>query len=396
MPAVLYLLAIALFAQGTSEFVLAGLLAPIAVDLHISIGSAGLLTAAYALGIVVGAPAMALAARRLSPARALVGFLVLFTLAHVIGATTSSFGVLLTTRAVAAVANAGFIAVSLASAARLVAPDRQARAVALLVGGTTLALIAGVPLGALIGTHLGWRAALWGIAAVCVPVMVGIALGMPRGTEAPGQGGRAARPAPQGPGDSAPTVGQELRTLRRLELRVVLVLAALVNGATFGSFTFLAVIATDVAGVGADLVPAVLAIFGCGAFLGVMLSGRYGDRRWRQLIRWGTPALGSAWLGLAIGASSVPIFLILVPVGATTAFVVGSTLIARVMAASHGAPTLGCAFATVALNVGAMLGPILAGLSVDAAGARAALAVSAGLVGFAVLLLCSAWVRRRW
>ncbi|NEB78138.1 MFS transporter, partial [Streptomyces sp. SID14478] len=123
MPFALYLLALAVFAQGTSEFMLSGLAPDIAHDLGISLPAAGSLTSAFAVGMIVGAPPAAVLALRRSRRAALAGFLTVFALAHVVGALTGSYAVLLATRVVAALANAGFLAVALATAASLVAPD---------------------------------------------------------------------------------------------------------------------------------------------------------------------------------------------------------------------------------------------------------------------------------
>src|SRR5262249_53560419 len=116
MPVAVYLLALAVFAQGTSEFMLSGLLPGIASDLNVSIPDAGLLTSAFAVGMVVGAPLMAVLSLRLSKRTALVAFLIVFLLVHVAGAVTTSYEVLLVTRVVAALSNAGFLAVSVATA----------------------------------------------------------------------------------------------------------------------------------------------------------------------------------------------------------------------------------------------------------------------------------------
>src|SRR4051794_21070657 len=98
MPLPLYLLAVALFAMGTSEFMLAGLLPDIAADFGVPVSTAGLLTSAFAIGMVVGAPLMAGLARRWPRRSSLLGFLGLFLAAHVLGACTGSFTVLLATR----------------------------------------------------------------------------------------------------------------------------------------------------------------------------------------------------------------------------------------------------------------------------------------------------------
>lgn len=181
MPFSLYPLAVAVFAMGTSEFMLAGLVPDIAADLGVSIGSAGLLTSAFAVGMVVGAPSMAALTRRWRARVSLSAFLLTFALVHVLGAVTTSFGVLLVTRLVAAVANAGFLAVALSTAATLVPAGRQGRGLAVLLAGTTLATIAGVPGGAVLGTMLGWRATFWAIALLCLPAVVGIATALPAG-----------------------------------------------------------------------------------------------------------------------------------------------------------------------------------------------------------------------
>jgi len=158
MPLPLYLLAMAVFAMGTSEFMLAGLLPDIASDFDVTVGTAGVLTSAFAIGMIVGAPLVAALARNWPRRSSLLGFILAFAAAHAAGAITTSFPVLFATRVVAALANAGFLAVALTAAATLVPPDKKGRALAVLLSGTTVATIAGVPGGAVLGTLLGWRA----------------------------------------------------------------------------------------------------------------------------------------------------------------------------------------------------------------------------------------------
>lgn len=179
MPLPLYLLAVAVFAMGTSEFMLAGLVPAIAASLDVSVGAAGLLTSTFAVGMVVGAPLMAALARRWPARASLLSFVLVFAAAHVVGALTTSFAVLLVTRVLAALANAGFLAVALSTAAALVATDRKGRALAVLLSGTTVATVAGVPGGAALGTLLGWRATFWAIALLCLPAAVGVVKGIP-------------------------------------------------------------------------------------------------------------------------------------------------------------------------------------------------------------------------
>ncbi|WP_116948585.1 Cmx/CmrA family chloramphenicol efflux MFS transporter [Jiangella endophytica] len=371
MPVVVYLLALAVFAQGTSEFMLAGLVPEIAAGLSVSVPAAGSLTSAYAVGMIVGAPAMALLSRRWSPRAALLGFLTAFLLAHVIAATTGTYAVLAGTRVVAALANAGFLAVALGTVAALAGPRATGRATSVVLGGVTVACIAGVPGGAWLGQLWGWRAPFWAVAVACVPALVAIARTVPR---------RAAdRP------EEAPTSARaELAVLRRPRLRLILLLGALLNAATFGAFTYLAPIVTDVAGLGEGWVPPVLALFGLGACAGVTAGGRIADRpgAGRTLAAL-TTALLTGWVLTALLAHRPAVLLAGVAVQGALSFAVGSALIARSLQAATGAPRLAGAYATAAMNVGAAAGPWLAGAALTA-GDRSPLWVSAALVAAAV------------
>ncbi|MEU9506062.1 Cmx/CmrA family chloramphenicol efflux MFS transporter [Micromonospora sp. NPDC048170] len=354
MPRPLYLLAVAVFAMGTSEFMLAGLLPAIASDLDVTVGAAGLLTSAFAIGMVVGAPLMAGLARNWPGRSSLLGFVLVFLAAHLVGAATSSFLVLFVTRLVAALANAGFLAVALTVAARLVAPGRRGRALAVLLSGTTAATVAGVPGGAALGAMLGWRATFWAVAVLCLPAAIGILRGIP------------ARPA-QEDETGGPALRSELAQLRRPRLILVMLLGALVNAATFGSFTFLAPVVTDTAGLGGLWVSVVLVIFGVGSFVGVTVAGRLSDQRPGLVVAAGGPLLLVGWLALAVLAGKPAALLVLVFVQGALSFALGSTLIARVLYEAAGAPTMGGSYATAALNVGAAAGPVVAATTLNTA-----------------------------
>ncbi|TCO43931.1 DHA1 family chloramphenicol resistance protein-like MFS transporter [Kribbella antiqua] len=373
MPFVLYLLGLAVFAQATSEFMLSGLGPDIAQDLGVSIPTAGWLTSAFAVGMIVGAPAIAVLGARWPRRRTLLVTLTVFLAVHVLGAITTSFSVLLITRVIAALANAGFLAVALATATSLVRPDAKGRATSVLLGGTTLACIAGVPGGALLGQHLGWRSAFWAVAIISLPAVIAILRSVPAA--------RTTGPA---------TVGG-IRVRRRLV--VLLLLGALVNGATFCSFTYLAPVLTEVTGLSQASIPLMLALFGLGSFIGVTAAGRYADRR---ITRWAFVAgstLLLGWCAFAITASSPATTVTLVFIQGALSFAVGSTLISYALYASAESPVLAGGLATASLNVGATLGPLLGGAAISLTNYRAPLWVSALLAGTA---LCVAAIAHRW
>ncbi len=374
MPLPLYLLAMAVFAMGTSEFMLAGLLPDIASDVGVTVGTASVLTSAFAIGMIVGAPLVAAPARDWPRRAGLLGFILAFAAAHAVGALTTSFPVLFATRVVAALANAGFLAVALTAAGALVPSDRKGRALAVLLSGTTVATIAGVPGGSVLGTLLGWRATFWAVAVLCLPAAFGILKGIPAGR---GEEAATGRPA----------LRAELAQLTRPRLILVMVLGALVNAATFGSFTFLAPVVTDTAGLSEWWISVVLVLFGAGSFVGVTVAGRLSDRRPGAVIAVGGPLLLIGWPALALLADEPVALFTLVFVQGALSFALGSTLIARVLYEAAGAPTMAGSYATAALNVGAAVGPLVAATTLGTAlGNRGPLWASGLLVAVTLLV----------
>lgn len=376
MPLALYSLALATFVMATSEFMLAGLLPAIATELDVSVGTAGLLTSAFAVGMVVGAPLMAATARRPPARMTLIICLLLFAGSHVVGAMTPVFSVLLATRVLSALANAGFLAIALSTAVALVPEDRKGRALSILLAGTTIATVAGVPAGTLIGAGLGWRTTFWTISALCLPALLGVARGIADDAVRAVAGG------------SAPRLRAELRQLTDSRLIVAMTAGALVNGGTFAAFTFLAPVVTGVAGLAELWVPVALVVFGFGSFLGVTAAGRLSDRHSGLVLAGGGTLLLAGWGVFALAAVHPAALLSLVLIQGCLAFAVGSTLIARVLYAASGAPTMGGAYATAALNAGAAAGPVLGAFALSTGlGLLGPIWTAAALTALALLII---------
>ncbi|HCG54855.1 MULTISPECIES: Cmx/CmrA family chloramphenicol efflux MFS transporter [Brevibacterium] len=385
MPFALYLLALVVFAMGTSEFMLAGLVPDISTYFAVSVGTAGLLTSAFAAGMVIGAPVMAAFTRRLPVKATLLGCVLVFALSHIVGALTPDFTVLFITRVIAAIVNAGFLAVALGAATKLVAPDAKGRAVAVLLAGTTVATVAGVPAGALLGTALGWQSTFWAIALLCVPAAIGIAAGFTTRTD------DSSREEPPSP---SPSLRAELAQLTSPRLVLTMLLAALVNAGTFATLTFLAPIVTDTAGLSQWWVSVALVLFGVGSFFGVTAAGRLSDARPRIVIVVGGSVLVLGWVALALFATNPAALLGLVFTQGVLGFAVGSTLITRVLYAAPGAPTMAGSYATAALNVGAATGPVLAAAALSVRPGALGPVWVAVIVTTAALLLAVALLRR--
>ncbi|GAB3357859.1 MFS transporter [Amycolatopsis echigonensis] len=292
---------------------------------------------------------------------ALLAFLGLFSGVHVIGALTTDFPLLLATRALAAFANAGFLAVALASLPSLVPADAVGRATSVLLSGVTLACIVGVPAGTVLGQYAGWQAAFWAIAAITA--VAAAALTTTSFDDPP----------------SASPVVREWRVLAQPCVAAIVGKGILVNGGTFAAFTYLGTMTAPT-----GWVPVVLAAFGVGSFVGVTIAGKAGPK----MLKAGTAVLTAVWVAAFFAAQSLPGLLIAALLTGATAFGVGSALIAAIVTtAGNAAPRVAGAIATTAFNLGAVVGPAVAGAFVlDATQARAAFWVSAAFTAAAMLL----------
>ncbi|WP_084337622.1 MFS transporter [Actinomadura oligospora] len=363
LPLPVYLLAFSLFGMGSSEFLVAGVLPDIAGDLRISLPSAGWLISLYAIGVVVGGPPLAVLTLRWPRRTTLVATQLLFAAALATGLLTSGYTLFLVTRFVCGLAYAGYFAVAAVSAVGLVPPERTARASGVVVSGLGLAMVLGGPAGALLSHFTGWCGGFWAVAAL---TCAGAVLTW------------AAVPATRAGGE--PGVRRELRTMRRPRLWVVFAATLLSTAAYMITYTYLAALLRDVTGVANVWVPAVLTLFGAGAFLGLSWGGRISDGRPHQALLTGAVgiALVSALLASFAGRASivVPLVLLLGVAG----FVLNPALYGRVFTLASQAPTLAGATTVSMFQLGISLVPLIAGAALNAGAGLASLPwIGAGL-----------------
>ena len=158
VPRVVAVLALSIFVLGTSEFMITGLLPEMARDLAVSIPQTGYLISAFAIGMIVGAPLMAVVTLAMPRRTTLVASLVVFVAGHVLAALASDYAVVLVARVLTALATATFWVVAAVVAVSMVGEHLRARALAVLLSGLTIATVLGIPLGTVVGQQLGWRA----------------------------------------------------------------------------------------------------------------------------------------------------------------------------------------------------------------------------------------------
>ncbi|MBO2465176.1 MFS transporter [Actinomadura violacea] len=368
LPPGVYLLAFSLFAMGSAEFLLAGVLPDIAGDLHVSLSSAGALISAFAIGVVIGGPPFAVLTLRWPRRTTLVATQAVFAVAVAASLLTVSYPFLLACRFVCGLAYAGYWAVAAVTAVGLVAPDRTARASGVVVSGLSLAMIAGGPAGALLSHFTGWRGGFWGVAALTA---AGAVLSL---TAVPATGA-----------DAEAGVRRELGAMRRPQLWIVYAATLLSTAAYMISFNYLAPLLTGVTGVREVWVPAILALFGAGAFAGLSVGGRIADRRPTHALVAGAAGILVASVLLALLArhavAVVPLVLLLGVAG----FVLNPAIYGRVFTIAGDAPTLAGATTVSAFQLGISLVPALAGVALNAGAGITAVAWIGAVLAAAVV-----------
>jgi MFS transporter, DHA1 family, inner membrane transport protein len=261
MPLALYALAIATFAIGTTEFVIVGLIPEIATDLSVSVPAAGLLVSLYALSITIGTPIFsALTSAR--PRRKLaIGLMALFTICNLSAAVSPNYATLLLSRIVMAVAHGVFFGVGAACASSLVHKARSGSAIAVMMGGLTVAMVVGVPLGSWIGQLFNWRTPFLIVAGMGTIAVLGLTWLLP--IEIVHQ--------------KASSFPAQLSLLGNRRLATMYLLTVFGFGGTFVVFTFLSPLLTDVTGVPKQVVNVALLLFGATTVVGNLAGGRLSD-----------------------------------------------------------------------------------------------------------------------
>jgi predicted MFS family arabinose efflux permease len=370
LPLVVYVLALGTFLMLTTEFVVAGILPEVAADMQISLVQAGSLITVFAVGMIIGAPLLALLTMRMSKRLTLILALVVFVLGHVVVAVTADFTVLLVARFVTAVATGAFWAVAAVVATRAAGPTAGARAMGVVGAGGALATVLGVPIGAFIAQIGGWRGTFWFLAAAAIVATIFVARLVPA--------------------DDSSHRDTSLRTqltgLRSGRLWLALLACVTTTGGVLAAYSFISPILTDQAGVPASLVPLVLTGFGVGSLIGTILGGRFGDAR-PGLITMVTPAVTTVIL-IAISITSGAPWLMTVLVVALGLFGLSANgvLINLTVQSAGKAATLGSALAVSAFNVGTAIGTAIAGVALSTPlGLHGPAAVGAVIVSLTLL-----------
>ena len=342
-------LAVGGFGIGTTEFATMGVLPDVAGDLGATIPEGGHLVSAYAVGVVVGAPVLAVLGARLPRKALLLALMAAFTVANALSALAPTFGTLVLARFASGLPHGAYFGVAALVAASIVPPGRRARAVARVMMGLTVANVVGVPLATLLGQQLGWRSTYWAVAVIGLLALAAVTRAVP---ETPLQHGAGAR--------------QELGALHRPQVWLTLLVGAAGFGGFFAVYSYISPTLTNVSGFTESGVPVALALFGIGMTVGTELGGRLAD--W-SVVRTMYLGLGSTAVVLAAfpvtarGVVSAGLSVLLI---AVTGSLCLPALQTRLMDVAGDAQTLAAAGQHAALNVANAIGAWLGGVVIAA------------------------------
>ncbi|MEH3036530.1 MAG: MFS transporter [Sphingomonas adhaesiva] len=367
-------LAVGGFAIGTTEFATMSLLPDLARDLRVDAPTAGHVISAYALGVVVGAPALAVLGATMARRTLLIVLMAMFAFGNAMSALAPSYGMMLLFRFLSGLPHGAYFGIATLVAASLVDQGRRTQAVARVLLGLTVATVVGVPVANLLGQSVGWRASFLVVAGLAALTATLVALFAPRD--------RA---------DSSASPLRELTALRRPQVWLTLGIGAIGFGGLFAVYTYLADTMLAVTGVGPRTVPFALMLFGVGMTAGNLIVPKLADRALLPtaagLLAWSAVSL-ALWPLAAPHLATVMVAMVAIGMGGS----LGTVLQTRLMDVAGDAQGLAAALNHSAFNTANALGPWLGGLAIAAGyGWTSTGWVGAGLALGGLSMLAVSW-----
>ncbi|KEP69008.1 MFS transporter [Thioclava dalianensis] len=363
--AVILSLALGTFGIGVIEFASMGLLPFYAADFGISEARAGHAISSYALGVVIGAPLLAVAGAKLPRKGFLIGLMGFYALANIVAGFAPNMTTFTIARFFSGLPHGAYFGMAMLFAADLMPKGKRAQGIALVISGLTVANIIGVPLAGAIGQYFGWR---WGFAIVAVICGLSTLL--------------IARHAPVVPRDPDASPMQELRALANRSVWLTLAVGSVGFGGVFAVYSYLSATMIDTQAGPSWTIPIALSAFGIGGTLGNMIAGRLSD--------WSRFGAGVILLsGMAVMTLLYTITIghwewmsvAMIAMGTTAGLIIPMQM--RLMEVAGRAQTLAAALNHAAFNLGNALGPFFAGLALSAGYGWQ----STGIVGTAMALV---------
>jgi MFS transporter, DHA1 family, inner membrane transport protein len=343
-----FALAVGGFAIGTAEFATMSLLRYFAHDLQIDEPTAGHAISSYALGVVVGAPIIAVLSARVTRRSLLMGLMGVFALGNLLSALSPTYTSMLVFRFLSGLPHGAYFGIATLVAASLVPAENRTQAVGRVLLGLTVATIVGVPLANWMGRVYGWRLTFVLVAVLALLCAILIALYAPRDRTVAG---------------ASPL--RELGALTRSQVWLTLATGAIGFGGIFAVYTYLGSTLTDVTHVSAAMAALVFSVFGVGMTIGNLVVPRFADRALMPtagVLLSGSAVVLAIYPFAAANFWTVTVDVLLIGVGGALATVLQT----RLMDVAGEAQSLAAALNHSAFNVANALGPWLGGIAIAA------------------------------
>lgn len=243
--------AVGSFAIGTAEFVAMGLQPEMARSSYVDIPTAGQYISAYALGVVIGAPLLAVATAKLPRKAVLIGLMFFYALANIASAFFSDFGILVTLRFISGLPHGVYFGLATMVAASMVEMNERSKAVGCVMLGLTIATVLGAPGATWIGQLVGWQIAFILVGVIALLCCLLIWKFLPSVSNTP---------------ITSPL--RELGVLRKKQVWLLLVMVSVGASGLFSVFTYIKSTLMHVSGVSLDFVPFIMPLVGIGMIVG--------------------------------------------------------------------------------------------------------------------------------
>jgi len=355
-------LAVSTFASVTTEFLPVGLLTNIAAGLGVSEGTAGLMVTMPAVMAAIMGPLLIVLSGRLDRRTVVLVLSALLVVSNALAAIAPNFATMLVARVMLGIVVGGFWTFAPSIVARLVPESMQPRAMSYVLAGISLATVAGVPAGALLGDLAGWRSAF-----VVSGVLAAVVLAM------------QLRLLPRMPAQRAIPARDLLKPMLRPAARSVLLVTLLMVTGHFLAYTYLRPMLDQIFGLSPSHITAMLLVFGVAGFAGTFVGGRLVGHSLR-----GTPLLAAALIAIALLFATT-----------ATGGLVGAAIVAALWGGAFGlvpvamttwmqkalpdASEAGQALLVVAFQISISSGAFVGGQIADASGVAGSLKVGAAL-----------------
>lgn len=336
------------FAIGTGEFSIMGLMPDVAANLGITEPQVGHVISTYALGVVVGAPLLAILGSRLPRRNLLLLLMAIFAVGNFAAALAPDYHSMMLFRFFAGLPHGAYFGVAMLVAASMAPPHKRAKAVSRVMLGLTVAILVGNPLATWLGQLASWRYAfaLVGVIALCTVAMVAWFL-----------------PLDKNEPRSYPM--RELRAFNRPQVWLALAISSVGFAGMFCVFSYMAPTLLQVTKLSAAWIPFALAAFGLGSIVGNMVGGWLFDKLQFKAVAW--LLVWSAVVLALFPVAALSAWTILPAVFAVGSMVsLGAPLQTHLMDVAQDAQTLAAASNHAAFNVANALGPWLGGMAISA------------------------------